>query len=280
MEIKDLDLANDGYHFHQLEEMRLLKENLLSIGLCVNNEYLDKYCELIVFNKGNEYIKGKSQKHHIIPKFFYRINKLEINNHSSNLVFLSRKNHSLAHYYLLKCSKTGLIFTYNFLTTRYILSNKIELFQENEKELLKIINELENYHFEMPEESKLKISKARTGIHLSKETKDKLREINLGKHPSIETRRKLSMVLKGYKMSEESKKRLSESKKGNKNPMYGKIGPMKNKKHSEETKKLISEKCTGYKHTEEAKRKITEANLKRWKRIKEQKENERKSEQN
>ena len=74
----------------------MLKKVLLNLGLVVDNEYLDKYCELIRKNKRTKPKKYKTQRHHIIPKY----SKSGIN----DLVVLKHKDHALAHYYLYKCS--------------------------------------------------------------------------------------------------------------------------------------------------------------------------------
>ena len=43
-----------------------LKEKLLVLDLVVDNEYLDKYVELIESNRETKREKFKTQKHHII----------------------------------------------------------------------------------------------------------------------------------------------------------------------------------------------------------------------
>lgn len=44
-----------------------LKIKLLNTGYFKDNEYLDKYCDLIFSNLETKYEKGKTQKHYIIP---------------------------------------------------------------------------------------------------------------------------------------------------------------------------------------------------------------------
>ena len=51
MEERELDLYNDECHLEDLLFFDQLKEKLIFIGLCIDNEYLDKYCELIELNK-------------------------------------------------------------------------------------------------------------------------------------------------------------------------------------------------------------------------------------
>ena len=77
-----------------------LKEKLLATKCFIDNEYLDKYCELIELNKDTKKEKYKTQIHHIIPKCYYELNNLEIDNSKENLVNLLYKDHFLSHYYL------------------------------------------------------------------------------------------------------------------------------------------------------------------------------------
>lgn len=98
-----------------------LKEKLLSLNIVVDNEYLDKYVELIENNRETKREKFKTQKHHIIPKYYYRLNKIDVDNSKNNLVNLLYKDHILAHYYLCLCSPDNNLVYQNFLSMRYVL---------------------------------------------------------------------------------------------------------------------------------------------------------------
>lgn len=67
----------------------------------------------------------------------------------------------------------------------------------------------------------------------------------------------------GHKFTKEQLEKISRALKGkmvgSKNPMYGKVGTFKGKKHTEETKKRLSEIHSGKTLTEEHKRKIGES---------------------
>jgi hypothetical protein len=95
------------------------KDDLLKIGFR-NNNFLDKYLSLFL-----EPIPDNSDKHHIIPKSYYKIMKLEINNSKENLRNISYKNHYLAHYYLTKCTTGTLQKAMNYYFTR--MNKKIAL---------------------------------------------------------------------------------------------------------------------------------------------------------
>ena len=80
--------------------------------LLIQNEYFNRYVELINANKNNLKIPGKTEKHHILPKSLLK--KLNLNeavredrliiNNKNNLVNLSYREHFLAHYYLALCA--------------------------------------------------------------------------------------------------------------------------------------------------------------------------------
>ena len=75
----------------------------MDINEClIENEYSRKYTELI---RNAHYEDGVyTQKHHIIPKNYFKHRGIDIDNSESNLVRLSYKDHILAHYYLYKCA--------------------------------------------------------------------------------------------------------------------------------------------------------------------------------
>lgn len=218
-----------------------LKEKLLTLGIVENNEYLDKYIEIVENNKTTKREKFKTQQHHIIPISYYRHNQLPINNDRENLVHLTHREHALAHYYLTKCAKpkwfkgsclNAIIkmirdFT-NKKSTNYCI--------DNEEALKGILDEYDNMTKESYE-LRSKLYKGRVHInngdvetfidkeylddYLScgwelgriytptEETREKLRQANLGKHheTSEETKRKIGeankISLKGKKLSKE-----------------------------------------------------------------------------
>lgn len=84
--------------------MKNLKEKLLSLGVFLDNEYLDFYCTLILKNKNTKFTKRVTEKHHIIQRSYYKLTGLEIDNSAENMVYLSHFDHCLAHYYLCECT--------------------------------------------------------------------------------------------------------------------------------------------------------------------------------
>ena len=80
----------------------------------LDQEYMNKYSQLIIDNINTESKKGKTQRHHIVPQFCYVDRQLPIDNSPSNQVNLLYQDHILAHYYLAMAGKD--IFAYkNFV---------------------------------------------------------------------------------------------------------------------------------------------------------------------
>lgn len=82
--------------------MKNLIQKLSSLGIFIKNKYLDFYCKLIQENLFNEKA-NKTQKHHIIPRCYFKYFNINIDNTPENIVNLSYKDHILAHYYLCLC---------------------------------------------------------------------------------------------------------------------------------------------------------------------------------
>lgn len=118
-----------------------------------------------------------------------------------------------------------------------------------------------------------KIRLANIGKTVSEKTKEKLRIINTGKKASKETRKKLSDNLlgnqkrKGIKHTDEVKTKISQSligrMVGDKNPMFGKPGPMRGKTHSEDTIRKLSLAKIGKKMPELFRRQCVDRYIKR-----------------
>jgi len=127
-----------------------------------------------------------------------------------------------------------------------------------------------------PEEIE-KIRAGNLGRVISKETREKLRDINLGKKHTEDSKEKMSLRLlgntyrRGKKQSEEVKQKISNSLKGmfvgDKNPMYGKVGPMKGKHHTDLARLKMSKSRKGKKWSEEQRIKCKEIHINRLKEL-------------
>jgi group I intron endonuclease len=96
------------------------------------------------------------------------------------------------------------------------------------------------------EETKIKISKAKTGIKFSEKHKENLRKSHMGLKQKPETVKKRILKTSGMNRSDEFREKLRISK-------------------SEETKKKIRNSLSGKSHTEERRQKISISQKNRWK---------------
>lgn len=199
-----------------------LKEKLLFLNLCIDNDFLDKYVKLICSNLNREKETFYTEEHHILPKYYFEDNSLEVDNSKANLVNLLHRDHILAHYLLAKCS-VGKNVSKNVLAIRYILkgTNLIDLNIED--------IDLDEYQ-KLYEKSRYYAFEASHSIDVNKKISNTLKgRISpfKGKH---HTRGKHFEPPKPHnlKLSEYAKSRTGE-----KNSFYG-------KKHSAETKQKIS----------------------------------------
>ncbi len=103
--------------------MTNLKETLLGLGVFIDNEHLDFYCQIIENNKDTKFVKRLTEKHHIIQRSYYKLNNLEIDNSSENLVYLSHFDHCLAHYHLCECTTGRLKYSNEYAFIKMVKIN-------------------------------------------------------------------------------------------------------------------------------------------------------------
>ena len=82
-----------------------LMEKLSNTTYFVDNEFLSKYVVLVERNKITKQRNGLTNSHHIIPRYWFKMNGVEVDNSPSNLVNLPYREHILAHYYLCLCTE-------------------------------------------------------------------------------------------------------------------------------------------------------------------------------
>ena len=100
-----------------------LKDKLSTLDGFVNNEFLEKYVQLVERNRRTSRFAKNMNTHHIIPKSWYKINNQTIDNTLVNLVHLTYRNHVLAHYFLCLCTSGKLQYA-NELAFMLLLSRK------------------------------------------------------------------------------------------------------------------------------------------------------------
>lgn len=232
--------------------MEQLKDYLLNFGIFSKNDYLDKYVELIESNRDRQKEKYKTDKHHIIPRSYYKKHGIVIDNSDNNTVNLLYKDHILAHYYLCLCLSDNVLRWDSEYAIRYLLNNPNFKASPEYTQERTLIESLDNYQL-LHEELLQHIGDIHRGKTLSIEHRQKLSEANK-KPKSLATRQKISKARLGIKLAENTKKKLSEinigkvmsdsakkkiSDNAKINPNYG----FKGHAHTEEAKKTLSEKA-------------------------------------
>ena len=100
----------------------LEKQKFLKLDYFIDNEYLDKYIDLINKNLKTKKVKFETNVHHIIPRHYFTHRNLDIDNSKNNKVNLYFGDHLLAHFYLSGCT-IGRDKYWNFYSI-YLLSGR------------------------------------------------------------------------------------------------------------------------------------------------------------
>ena len=225
-----------------------IKELLLSTNMIEDNDYLNKYVSLINSNIDTKHISFKTQKHHVLPRCYFKLTNKPCDDSKDNVVYLLYKDHVLAHYYLALCSKDNEFKYNNICALKYCLNHRDYKKQEFYKDERHIIEKLD-YLQELYEESKIigsvksslkqkgKTRKNKGTKHINKDGVYKmvsqedlekylsqgwklgarplsikhrkaLLNANLGKHRSEECKEKLHNKFFGIKISQERKDKI------------------------------------------------------------------------
>lgn len=211
--------------------MNTLNE-LVNLDLVYDNEWFDKYSNII--NNGLLTYKKYYQKHHIIPKNYYKYNNMSVDNSKNNVIYLKIVDHVLAHYYLILCAKQEWFKISNVIAFIH-MTNEYDM-SIGEQELIKKLDNYEKiykqYVDNQSEKARLRIGiNSTTGGRIAiynenlKKTKFIRKEdlnyymsigYRLGGHPMSEDAKKKigksnSISLKGCHRSEEARQSTSES---------------------------------------------------------------------
>ena len=158
----------------------------------------------------------RGHKHHIIPKCWYKMNNLPVNNSKDNMVLLSYEDHVKVHRLGLLCVTEPLM--------RRNMALAVHRLTKGEYSEPKYWTGTLSPTFGKPrsEDIKAKISETKLN-RMNDETRRRIGEAKkgennpmFGKHHSEETRKKMANAHKGQTLSEERRKHISEAMKGKK----------------------------------------------------------------
>lgn len=172
------------------------------------NQHFIAMMNIINSSRINPPVKG--HKHHIIPKGWYKMMNLPIDNSKTNLILLSYEDHIKVHKLAYLCVKDNIMkgklaYAYHRLTQGEIVSNDAFIGERNA-----------NYgkHHKHSDETKKRISDGlKKYIELHPEFKEGCRARSTGRKFSEESKLKKSKSLKGRVFNDEWRAKLSEAAK-------------------------------------------------------------------
>lgn len=206
-------------------------ENITYKDLFIQNEYYQKYIELINSNIHSKYEKFKFNKHHIIPKIVFGINKQLVDNSVTNIVCLPITQHIMAHYYLALCTTEKYRAAMENAFFHLINSHKE---MPDEIELIKKLPEYENIYIQYCKDLSIRFTHEEKSQAAKLGWKNRvLRGSFLNNKPTSQKQKlAASKTFKGKPKSKKQKEKMSKSGKayhkqhpdahvGKNNPMYG-----------------------------------------------------------
>lgn len=115
-----------------------LYEKLRILPYFSDNDYLQKYCIIIERHFGSRRRNKGTNEHHILPRCWFRLNSLEVDNSLRNLVTLPYREHILAHYYLCLCTLGPLKYANELAFVNMISRKKLS---QTDRQLLRNLSE-------------------------------------------------------------------------------------------------------------------------------------------
>lgn len=189
--------------FNELHEKLSDKEDF------IDNDYLLKYIDLIISNQLVEKTKY-TQCHHIIPRHWFKLHDLPIDNSQDNLINLSLRDHVLAHYYLTFC-------TINQCKIKNVQSVFMMINQSvkniDEKTLLLKLPFMEELYKNYIDQQAIDCGNRFRGVKQREEVVENRTNKVRGQKRTEESRRKMSVWQKGIPKSEEARKNMSIAQK-------------------------------------------------------------------
>lgn len=94
-----------------LRSISMSRKTITLKDICIENEYFHEVELLIEEARKNPVPIGTGHRHHIVPRCWFKLHKMLVDNRKSNLVYLSIENHYKIHELMSKCVKeTDMIF--------------------------------------------------------------------------------------------------------------------------------------------------------------------------
>lgn len=249
-----------------------IENSLLDTGCFTNNDYLKKYCKLVIKNLETPSLSNLKQNHHIIPVHVFKINKLAIDNSYSNIVKLNLKDHILAHYYLALCSSSDEVAYYNELAVLRMIGDS-ELPSEDKVLLLseEKYDEIYRHSIEMNKKFHQGKTPWNKGLRYSvgpmtEERKSNISKKAIGRYKNdvwitrgnetkhVPRSTLSSYIDKGYVIG-----RLDDTYKKVSDKLKGKPSGSLGRPQTEYQKMMVSKKLTGVPKTQSAKEHMREA---------------------
>lgn len=125
-----------------------LKNKLLTIDIFYDNEWLDKYIQLMIDNLKTKKEKYRTAAHHIIPRHYFKGLNLPEDNSKNNLVNLCHTDHCKAHLYLSLASKTAKYISANAGAMWFILGHPQSRKNISEDDIEKFLEYIDSIDFE------------------------------------------------------------------------------------------------------------------------------------
>lgn len=190
-------------------DKEFLEKRLLT-SLCLErNEYFEKYTNLILENISRKPVKFLTERHHIIPSYYYKDLGIKKDNSVDNVVNLTFKDHVLAHYYLSQCSVGKYKYSNYFSVLAMVgrkefplsedeLMKELPLYEEIRKQSLIYMSKMMSGRC-VPPDVVAKSVKNRSGYRHSENTIQNIRNSNIGKKHNLseEGRQKISSTRSG-----------------------------------------------------------------------------------
>ena len=152
-------------------------------------------------------------KHHIIPRCWFTMNNLPIDNSDENLVLLTKEQHGKVHKLMSLCAKDEQLKRNMVIAAHLMGLPTTSLKYTHTKEARQKISDAGKGRI-LTDDIRKKISESNLGRQFSDEHRKKLSESLKGRHLSAEQKAKISASMKKYTFTDEHKRKISEARKG------------------------------------------------------------------